>query len=110
MRRFIEVDELLEKLRDFRGVYLVEGKRDAEALKKIGLDEIIIIDGKKLEDVVEEVKNRANEVVILTDFDDEGRKKASKLIKLLVKNKIKVNRRLRREFRKLGIIKIEEIK
>ena len=110
MRRFIEVDELLEKLRDFEGVYLVEGKKDAEALKKIGLDEVIIINGKKLEDVVEEVKSKASEVVILTDFDEEGRKKASKLIKLLVKNKIKVNKRLRREFRKLGIIKIEEIK
>jgi 5S rRNA maturation endonuclease (ribonuclease M5) len=53
---------------------IVEGKKDAVALKKLGLEgEIIILhSGKNLYDFCEDIIDRFSRVVILLDWDTKG--------------------------------------
>ena len=75
--------ERAEKLRDVftslnevnkRFPVIVEGKKDAIALKKLGLEgEIIILHrGKNLYDFCEDIVERFSRVVILLDWDTKG--------------------------------------
>jgi len=56
---------------------IVEGKKDAESLKALGIEGNIIMaktGGKTLLDVISEVENtEAREVILLLDFDRRGR-------------------------------------
>jgi 5S rRNA maturation endonuclease (ribonuclease M5) len=60
---------------------IVEGKRDAEALKKLGLVGTIITlhNGKGLYDFCEDIAERFSGVIILLDWDDKGEKLYSTL-------------------------------
>jgi len=53
---------------------IVEGKKDAIALKKLGLagDIIILHNGKNLYDFCEDILERFSRVVILLDWDTKG--------------------------------------
>ncbi len=68
--------EVLEALYEVnkRFPVIVEGKRDAAALKRLGLvGEIITLhSGKGLYDFCEEVAERFSKVVILLDWDSKG--------------------------------------
>ena len=89
---------------------IVEGKRDKIVMEKIGFNDILEISGKRLEDVVEEVvKRRPKTVVVMTDFDHEGRKKASSLYKNFEKKRIHVDKRMRKVVRRIGVVSIEEL-
>jgi 5S rRNA maturation endonuclease (ribonuclease M5) len=107
------IDQILEIQKEIKGLsevpIIVEGKRDEKALKNLGFQKIVKISGKPLEKVLEEVKDYKS-VVILTDFDEEGRKIFSRLNKLLSSHKIKVNSFLRKKIKSIfKIKKIEEI-
>ena len=74
---------------------LVEGRRDAETLRKLAITGKIITtktSGKSFLDVVSEVKNcGAQEVVLLMDFDRRGKEWTKKLKQHLEKMRIKPN-------------------
>jgi 5S rRNA maturation endonuclease (ribonuclease M5) len=101
--------EEIEKIREVP--FIVEGIKDKKQLEKIGLKEVFAISGKPVFAFVEELKKKGlKKIVILTDFDDEGNKKAKELTKLLQLNKILVDQGMRRKFKSLfGVNKIEEL-
>lgn len=90
-------------------VVIVEGKKDVEALHRLGLRDIIPIHGKPLFAVVRGV-SREKEVVVLTDFDRQGRRLNARLLTLLHHHKIPTNHRLRQETKGFGKTRIEEIR
>lgn len=83
---------LLERIKRENLLIVVEGKKDKEALQKLGLSKIIILN-KPLFQLVEEIKEK--EIILLTDLDKTGRKLYHLLKKDLNKNGIKVNNSLR---------------
>jgi 5S rRNA maturation endonuclease (ribonuclease M5) len=107
------VEEIDDKL------VLVEGKKDRIALKSLGVKNIILLNGRPLTELAlhvsrscvspSEPKGR-KEVVILTDFDSEGKRLAARLDYLLKKHKVMVNSRLRRKFMQFGKNRIEDLK
>jgi 5S rRNA maturation endonuclease (ribonuclease M5) len=90
---------------------IVEGKRDKEVLCSLGFKKILTIQ-KGIYETTEEIKGK--EVLILTDFDSEGRQIAKKLNLILQHLGYKVDKETRRKvgfmFTKLKIRKIEELR
>lgn len=105
-----QIREIQKEVRNFIEVpIIVEGKKDERALKKLGFKKIVKISGRPLEKVFEESSNYKS-VVILTDFDEEGKKIFSELNKLFSSHRIKVHTFLRNKIKStLKIKKIEEI-
>ena len=76
---------------------IVEGKKDREALKKFNFD-IITIYGSSLYEKSEYISNffsENREVLILTDFDKEGKKIAKKMNHFLESFGVKVDNKTR---------------
>ena len=63
-----------------RGVpIVVEGRSDVEALRALGVNGCFVIarqNGRTVADMVLELANKADEVIILTDFDAAGQEQA----------------------------------
>ena len=101
--------KLLEDIKDKQ--VIVEGKRDREALCLFGFTKIITIN-QGLYETAEQIKGK--EIVVLTDFDPEGKKIAKKLNLFLQSLGFKVDRETRRKigfmFARLKIKKIEELR
>ena len=79
---------------------LVEGKKDIETLRSLGVDGKIITakGGKRLLDVVSEVEESGvREIILLADFDRRGRELTSRLKKHLEAAKIAANMSFWRE-------------
>lgn len=100
---------LLNEIKDKQ--VIVEGKRDRKVLYSLHFKKIITIN----EGIYETIdKLDIKEVIILTDFDSEGRKIAKKLNLFLQSNGFKIDRESRRKigllFSRLRIRKIEEIR
>ena len=80
---------------------IVEGKNDIEALRNFAVEGKIIsakTGGKSLLDVVFEVeKTRANEVILLFDFDRRGKEWTKRIKQQLERARIKPNTRFWRE-------------
>ena len=90
---------LLEELEGTVDAVVVEGARDVEALRRLGFGgrvEVCSRVGVADIDLVEELAKRAEVIVILTDFDKEGRRMNRMLSKLLERRGVKVEKRLRR--------------
>jgi len=85
---------------------IVEGKKDIEALKMLGVEGKIIsakTGGKSLLDVISEVeKCEAQEVIALLDFDRRGKEWTKRLKHHLEKAKIKLNLKFWNEL--LGLV------
>lgn len=109
--------DCIEIIEQNSGVIIVEGKRDAETLEffKIPKDFIIIKSGFSLFDLVDQIKEkRYKQVIILFDFDREGKKLYLSLKReLLIHKDIDVNNRIRGDLYRLarskGITEIEDI-
>lgn len=87
---------------------IVEGINDKKVLLKLGIKNVFDISGKSFDEVLDKVKD--NSVVILTDFDEEGKKKANFLMRLFQSNGVKVHSNLRKKFRSVfKVQKIEEL-
>ena len=98
---------LVSELKEY--TLIVEGKKDATALKSLGLRNIIPLNGQPLSDFADRLDGN-RQTVILTDFDEEGRRLCSRLLKLLQRRRIKANPRLRRMLTiETGILRIEEL-
>ena len=71
--------EWADKLKDSGKTVVVEGKKDARALNSFGVFKIFTLSKKPLYAVVEEIAAKSKEVVILTDFDKQGKALYGKL-------------------------------
>jgi 5S rRNA maturation endonuclease (ribonuclease M5) len=97
-------------------VVVVEGPRDVEALRNLGFEGRVTICSKvgvSDADLAESLADRDSKVVILTDFDEEGRELNRRLSRLFERRGIKVERGLRRGAGRLmayvGIYAIEAL-
>jgi 5S rRNA maturation endonuclease (ribonuclease M5) len=95
---------------------VVEGIRDERVLRRLGVKSSIIRTqaGQARPDLIDEIANRAGrrgEVLVLTDFDQEGIDLAKFITKDLEPHKVKVLVRLRRRIRQLmgNLRAIEEL-
>jgi len=106
-----QLEKIQRELKNCKDAFIVEGIKDKKALIGLGFKNIIVISGKPLYKVVEEVKaSNFNSVVILSDFDKEGKKKALTLTKFFQSSGVKINSFLRKKIKNLfKIQKIEEL-
>ena len=107
-----DVEELLRILEENKDKQvIVEGKRDKKVLCSLNFANVITIK-KGLYETAEELKEE--EVLLLTDFDSEGRQIAKKLNIFLQHLGYKVDKETRRKvgfmFNRLKIRKIEELR
>ncbi len=108
-KRFLE---LIDKLREFEGVLIVEGMRDEVALRNLGVRaEIIRLSRLPLAEIAL-IASHYREVMILTDFDRKGEELAKKLVSYLEGYPCRVDTQTRRELKhiaKKDIKGIEEL-
>ncbi len=90
--------KILERLseKSSKGILIiVEGKKDAQALRKLGIEGRLLESktaGKSFLEVVSEVeRSKAREVILLLDFDRRGRESTKQLKLYLEKMQIKPN-------------------
>ena len=99
-----DLSKILEKNKD--KVTIVEGKKDKKALCSLNFTNVVTIN-KGLYETVEGLKEK--EILLLTDYDPEGRQIAKKLNTLLQHLGYKVDKETRRKigflFAKLRIKK-----
>ncbi len=95
-RRLDRLTRLLKRLSDHsnRGTpIIVEGRKDEESLRKLGIEGPILClkaEGKGLFEFLEGIDS-VKRVIALTDFDTEGKKLAKMLVSELSKRRIKVD-------------------
>lgn len=90
---FTVFNALVSEIKDNDIPVIIEGKKDKLALEELGLSKIITLHKKPIFQIMEELK--AEEVVILTDLDKEGKKLYGKLCQECTRLGIKVNNKLR---------------
>ena len=86
------LDNFIEKLKQAK-LIIVEGKKDKVALEKLGIKNILVLNGPLYKNIEEISKHK--EVVILTDLDKEGRKLFPRLNSRLQERGIKVDNNFR---------------
>lgn len=101
-----DIEDVLNELKG--KIIIVEGKKDLKALQELGITRVVPINSRPLITIVQGLELFKLEVVILTDFDKQGRKLNARLTTLLQKYKIRNNLRLRHMMRALGKTRIED--
>ncbi len=101
-----EIEELLGEIRQNELLVVVEGPKDRHALESLGITNILSLK-KPLYAVVEEIASMAEEIVLLTDLDDEGKKLYHQLSRDLQKHGVKINNKLREFLFKTKVRHIE---
>lgn len=92
---FEDFDDFLEKFMASDKLIIVEGSKDKSALESLGITHIFTLNGKPIFQVIEEVADLAKECIILTDFDNEGKKLYGKLNSGLQRLGVKVDHNFR---------------
>ncbi|MBI5002642.1 toprim domain-containing protein [Candidatus Woesearchaeota archaeon] len=102
-----EIEEIIEKIKEEieedRLIILVEGKKDKAALMHLDIKEkVFILNGKDIWNRLEEIanKNQKKHILILTDFDKEGKKLYGKIIKDCERLGMKIDKKYREFFQK----------
>jgi 5S rRNA maturation endonuclease (ribonuclease M5) len=121
-RHYLELEarlkEIIGKINYSVSAVIVEGKRDEEALRDAGLRSPAVqfsSSGLPVFAFVEEVVAgyRGSTVLVLLDFDEEGREMAERLAQELEEGGVRVEKTLRGEIAWLlireGIMRVEEI-
>ncbi len=86
---------------------IVEGRKDAEALQRHGVEDVIILNkGQSLLETVEVLQD-CDEVIILTDMDQQGKMLRKKLIRLFNLYGIQEKKRPRELFAQLRLSHVE---
>lgn len=108
---------LLGEINRLVDAIIVEGQRDSEALRTMGLTKPIYRSStpeRSHSDLVEELAENHSRVVILTDFDEEGRDLNRRLSYLLEHRGLRVEKSYRRSvgrlLRELKITTIESLR
>jgi len=111
-----ELASLLSDIQNYVDVVLVEGVRDVSSLKALGckaLIEVLGHSGVSDYDLVDEIASKYSDVLILTDFDEEGLSLNQKFSNLLERQGAKVETGLRRHVGRLmariGVYAIESL-
>lgn len=96
-----EIAEILELIGeiDSKAAVIVEGKKDKIALEEMGVKNIVTLK-KPIYQVIEEVAEKHEEAVILTDLDSEGKRLYGKISSGLQKHGIKIDDKIRNYIRK----------
>ena len=114
----VETDEKLEKLLsdlqyaiDNNAIVVVEGPNDEKALRALGIHgKVAQLSKKPYSELAEELVGITNEAIILTDFDNYGKKAAVKLRDSFSNECIKVDTTFRKRFKKLfDYVEFEDI-
>ncbi|MEM2202517.1 MAG: toprim domain-containing protein [Candidatus Bathyarchaeia archaeon] len=88
------LEQLTEENKNGKPI-LVEGQKDAETLRNLGISGQIIFaktSGKSLLDVISEIENaKTSEIIMLLDFDRRGRELTENLRRHMEKAGIKAN-------------------
>lgn len=107
LRVYEELGRLLGDLEYLVNAVVVEGLRDVEALRRLSFrgrvetySRVSVSDA----DFVESLAHEVDSVVILTDFDEEGRRLNNRLTSLLERRGVKVETGLRRQVSRLMAI------
>lgn len=98
LQALLDLVSLFEEMEGTVDAVVVEGARDVEALRRLGYRgrvEVCSRVGTADVDLVEGLAKFA-EVVVLTDFDKEGRRMNIRLTRLLERRGVKVDKLLRR--------------
>ena len=85
-----EIERCIERLRQEDKIIVVEGEKDKKSLEFFGIKNIITLK-KPLFAVVEDVAEKTDEVIILTDFDRKGKELYGRLKKDFARNGVKVD-------------------
>ena len=107
---------LLSDIHNYVDVVIVEGLRDFSSLKEIGCQALIEVlghNGIGDYDLVERISSKYNNVLILTDFDEEGLSLNLRLQSLFERKIAKVETGLRKRIGRLmariGVYTIESL-
>ncbi len=111
-----ELIQLLSEIHGYVDVVLVEGHRDVESLKSLGCIatvEVLSHSGVNDFDLVDEIASRFRNVLILTDFDEEGLSLNKRFESILEHKGVRVETGLRRRVGRLmaaiGVYAIESL-
>jgi 5S rRNA maturation endonuclease (ribonuclease M5) len=99
-----ELRDLLNEMGHLASIVIVEGPRDVEALRRIGYRGRIEVSSKYSvsdSDFVESLARSVTSVIVLTDFDEEGRRINRDLTRLLERRGVRVEGGLRRRLGRL---------
>lgn len=101
--KFLKLTRILSE-EAYKGVpIIVEGRKDLESLKKIGIKgRICCIKSSRLNftSLLDELK-KEKEMIIMTDFDKEGDELARQLSNSLIEMRVKVNSKIRSKMKSL---------
>ncbi len=113
LERLEKLEELileLKQMSDKGAVIIVEGKRDRNALRNLGITGTIMLGTKKSILVFcEEVARDYNNVIILTDWDEKGDKLAALMEGYLRSTSAAVNMDIRKKIKNLVQKRIKDI-
>jgi len=87
---------------------LVEGKRDAAALRRFGIKNVFEISGRRYADLTEELES-FNRIILLLDCDRQGEKAFAKLKALLEAQNFEVDASFREFLKKEGVEEVEHL-
>ncbi|MCD6558711.1 hypothetical protein DRN43_04820 [Thermococci archaeon] len=93
---------LINKLREFGGVIIVEGRRDEVALRKLGVETGIIKLSRLPLSEIALTASQYHEVMVLTDLDKKGEELAKKLISYLEGYNCRVDSETRKELKRIA--------
>lgn len=114
MRKLVRKEKLLRRvlneLAESDAVVLVEGKRDKNALERIGIRNRIMVINMSPDEVSERVSRVADKAVVLTDFDDAGEELRCRVEEALRSYNVSPNTEVRKRLHYLlGVRNFEEI-
>ena len=90
-----QIREEIKKIKERDLLIIVEGKKDKQAIEKLGITKIEVLSKTPIYKVIETVAEKAKEVVILTDMDKKGKELYHRLLVGLQKHGLKINNKLR---------------
>lgn len=85
----------VEQVKNSENLIVVEGKKDARALQTLGITNVVMLYKKPLFQIIEEISQRSTAVIILTDFDAEGKHLYGILNSELQRHGVQVDRQFR---------------
>ena len=105
-----EWSDIFSKYKDY--VFIVEGRKDADALNVLGFRKVFTINkiGVSLREIIEKIVNnigRKDKVCILTDFDKKGKQLYKTIKKEMASMSVRIDSSLRKVLLIMGISHIE---
>ncbi len=99
--------ELIERAKD-GAIVLVEGRRDVEALKDLGVEgKILPVSSVSRAKLVESVEG---DVIILTDWDEKGEKLKREIFEVLLSNGVIADTSIRKRiFSAVNVNEVEDL-